>query len=390
MSLNKFSLYIHWPFCLKKCPYCDFNSYAFEYDEAVWIEGLIDELDSYSEVFKNYELQTIFFGGGTPSLINPENIKKILQKVDSIWEIQDIEITIEVNPSSIETHSLEEFLKNGINRFSIGVQSLKNENLKFLGRLHDAEGAMKIAEYASKICENVSCDFMYSLPFDTLYSWRKDLDKIINFLLANDIKHTSVYQLVIEPNTSFEQAVRSSQWLPMNEDLQSQLYRYTNNAFYKLGWNFYEISNASANKAFECQHNLAYWNYNSYLGIGPGAHSRMHLNNDLGFEKFKFNNYKNPYKWKEFVKKGPKLLNEQKQLEELENLSKNEQLIEKLLMGFRLSDGIFLEKDDFEFINMENFELLMKKKFVKEKNGKHKLSLSGRLRLNSILKMLCY
>ncbi|WP_342262186.1 radical SAM family heme chaperone HemW [Alphaproteobacteria bacterium endosymbiont of Tiliacea citrago] len=379
--MNSFSLYIHWPFCIKKCPYCDFNSYAWKNDPEEWTTLLIKEIEFYSETFKNYKINTIFFGGGTPSLIPSFLIEKILNKIKEFWNIKGIEITIEINPSSIETGNLENFLKVGINRFSIGVQSLSDMDLNFLGRIHSAEEAKKIVTEASKICNNVSTDYIYTLPYDDLPKWKKDLDKILDFSLHNNIKHLSLYQLTIEENTQFAHDVRVKKWIPMNQDKQSILYRYTHKIFHKLHWNQYEISNISQSIEYESQHNLCYWNYNQYLGIGPGAHSRMIINN----QKYKFNNYKNPNKWKEQINNT---VEKNQFVEEYETLSLKDQTIEKMLMGFRLKKGIFLYENELNYVNKTNLQLLIDKNFIKNNNNVYTLSLNGRLKLNAILRML--
>lgn len=382
----QFSLYIHWPFCLKKCPYCDFNSYAWKHESEEWVAALIKEITLYQHIFKGYKIKTIFFGGGTPSLIPPVLIKKILEKVFEAWQITEvIEISLEVNPSSIECHSLESFLQYGINRFSIGVQSLNDDDLKFLGRLHSAAEAVKIVEHASKICDNVSADFIYTLPYDSLSKWKKQLANIIELAEKTNLKHLSLYQLTIEENTQFAHDVKIEKWKPMKQDTQSILYRYTHKTFDKMKWNQYEISNVSRSKEYECKHNLSYWKYSEYLGIGPGAHSRMTLEN----EKYSFNNYKTPLKWKKQVEEeSTAKLSELKFLEQCTNLSEKDQFIERMLMGLRLKEGIVLKKEELCFIKQKDLQLLKEKHFLKTKNDALSLSLKGRLRLNAILKML--
>jgi putative oxygen-independent coproporphyrinogen III oxidase len=386
--LYKFGLYIHWPFCLKKCPYCDFNSYAFSYNNQDWVDALIQEIEQYALIFPNYQLATIFFGGGTPSLIPPKDIRRILACIKSIWPFEKIETTLETNPSSLETHNLEEFMYAGINRFSIGMQSLKDDNLKFLGRLHSAQEAVKILTHASKLNVRVSGDFIYALPYDTLPTWKKDLDQIVDLAFKLDLKHLSMYQLVIEPNTGFEQAVRAKKWAPMSDDLQTVLYRHTHNVLSKINWHAYEISNYAKNEQNYCKHNMIYWNYESYLGVGPGAHSRMQVGEAQG--RLKFNNCKNPYTWLENIRKNQNCtqLSQLSQVEDLEELSEKDQFVEKLLMGFRLTNGIKIGSEDWKFIEPENFDLLMKKDLIRVRDQNHYLSLSARLRLNSILDMI--
>lgn len=379
---SDFGLYIHWPFCLKKCPYCDFNSYAFEHEPKIWVEALLQEMEQSAQI-NQHKMRTIFFGGGTPSLIPPKYIKELISKAKSLWpHEQDIEITLETNPSSLETHDLEKFLESGINRFSIGMQSLNNENLKFLGRLHSAEEARKIITHASQVCTNVSGDFIYALPSDSIKTWKQDLDNILALANAINLKHLSLYQLTIEENTAFEQAVRAKNWQPMDEDLQSVLYMHTHTMLNQLGWDFYEISNAARKTPYRSQHNLMYWNYEQYLGIGPGAHSRMIINN----QRTKFHNEKSPYKWLDKINKAEKLFLDNKL--DVEYLSEEEQFKEKLLMGLRLTDGIKIEENELHLLNQDILELLIKKHFIQNKGEIYSTPLKGRLKLNTILKML--
>lgn len=380
--MKTFGLYIHWPFCLKKCPYCDFNSYALKYNEDEWINTLLNELDLFSNLFKNYKLETIFFGGGTPSLIAPEKIEIILAKIKSIWPYENLETTLEVNPSSIETHKLENFMKHGINRFSIGVQSLDDNDLKFLGRLHSSKEAINIVEHASKICKNISTDFIYTLPNETLALWKNKLNKILNLLDTNNIKHCSLYQLTIEENTGFYNDVRNKIWAPIDEDQQSLFYRYTHKIMNQHQWNHYEISNFANGIAFKSQHNLKYWQYENYLGIGPGAHSRMILNN----AKMRFSNKKIPGQWKESILKARNFPFDS--IEESKIIELKDQVEEKLFMGFRLKEGFTISAEELQYINQEHFQYLLDKKLMKKRNNKYCLSLNGQLKLNAILKLL--
>ncbi len=443
-----FGLYIHWPFCKKKCPYCDFNSYAFEHEPEIWIKGLLQEIEDSAKIFGEHTVCTIFFGGGTPSLIEPKYIKSIIDKVKSCFPHEEnLEITLETNPSSVESHSLDSFMENGINRFSIGMQSLKDENLQFLGRLHSAKEAVDILTYASKICPNVSGDFIYALPNDSLSIWKDDLAQIIDLVLRLNLKHCSLYQLTIEQNTAFEQAVYSKKFVPMNEDLQSELYMHTYETLQNLNWDFYEISNAAkmisneqsdvmidnhtnlqnvprgtknnnmsqeasiienANikSPYRSKHNSIYWNYGYYLGVGAGAHSRMPLNN----ERIKFNNPKNPYKWLEKAlgkanndENKPILNPEINELfhnfdplqqiffnnkEDFEELSLSTQIQEKLLMGLRLTDGIVISQEELQFINLGSLDLLIREQFIEFDSNILKLPIKGRLKMNAILKLL--
>lgn len=410
-NLTEFGLYIHWPFCIKKCPYCDFNSYVFEHEPRIWVDALIEEMKQSAKQFPYYKIKTIFFGGGTPSLIPPKYIKDLINTAKGLWKHREnLEITLETNPSSIETHALESFMENGINRFSIGMQSLDNQKLQFLGRLHSAEEAIEIITYAAKICDNVSGDFIYSLPSDTTESWKSDLDKILTLADRINLKHLSLYQLTIEENTAFEQQVRTKLWSPMDEDLQSILYRHTYETISK-NWDFYEISNSARKNIqspkqenvsrgtyiadnYKSQHNLVYWNYEPYLGIGAGAHSRM-LNNGIDqsiksnakINKVKFHNIKNPQKWLETVINYSEKSFFDKKLEK-EVLNDELEFQEKALMGLRLTDGIAIDEFEYQFINHNNLQILIDGGFIEHKNNHLKTTLHGRLCLNAVLRLL--
>ncbi len=460
-------LYIHWPFCLKKCPYCDFNSYAFEHEPEIWVNALLEEIRQGSKQFPYYKLRTIFFGGGTPSLIPPKYIKQLIDQALYLWspwnENKYIEITLETNPSTIESHALDEFMKAGINRFSIGMQSLKDENLQFLGRLHSAKEAVEIATHAAKICDNVSTDFIYALPKDTIETWKKDLDDILTLADKIGLEHISLYQLTIENNTSFETQVEAKLWTPMNDDKQSELYMHTYATLYNANWDFYEISNAArvidqtqalheynvpretlrnekyygeyanvpretlrnekycgeyanvpretlknekyygehddvlcktfksvmkhenptrkiASYTMQSQHNLIYWRYQQYLGIGAGAHSRMIYNG----QRIKFNNTKNPYKWIEQVKASRNGFLENKI--DFEILDAENEFQEKALMGLRLKEGIKITSEEMQFVNKEKLEMLIDSGFLKNSSNKYATTLSGRMCLNAVLK----
>lgn len=459
--IQSMGLYVHWPFCLKKCPYCDFNSYAFEYEPEIWVRTLIEEMRLAALAFPGYEIETIFFGGGTPSLIPPHYIKELIDTAFALWPVSrgrkktDVEITLETNPSTIETHALEQFMASGINRFSIGMQSLNDDSLQFLGRLHSAQEAITILTHAAKICDNVSADFIYSLPKDTLNSWQIDLDKILNLADTTRIKHLSLYQLTIEDGTAFKQQVETKLWSPMDEDKQSDLYIHTYNTLVDAGWDYYEISNAArmigdydrsakhvpretmgtkfesnvprgtlgfkpahelcdtentcvdtntehivprgtiaetlANpeaSLYRSQHNLIYWQYRPYLGIGPGAHSRMISSN--GENRIKFNNTKNPYKWIEQIKASNThadnaFLDNKTDFEELNGQTEFQ---EKALMGLRLKEGIEIGQEEMEHVRLGNLNMLLENKFLEYDGQRYKTTLAGRLCLNTVLKML--
>ncbi len=325
------SLYIHWPFCESKCPYCDFNSHVSEKIEFErWLKGYLKELDFYKNKLGKLKIDSIFFGGGTPSLMKPEMIQKILEKVKSEFEVDaDIEITLEANPSSFEVEKFKAFKDAGINRVSIGVQSFDEAALKFLGRVHDSKQAINAIEQAGKIFGNFSFDLIYALPGQNLDSWKKELD----FALQFRSPHISLYQLTIEKGTPFYADFHAGKFKLPEEELQTELYLTTVEKCKKNGLERYEVSNF-AKPGFESKHNLNYWLQNDYIGIGPGAHGRIHE----GKNKIATMDIHHPQNWLEAVEqKG-----EGTQSKEV--LGKKEILEELVFMGLRIREGIKLSK----------------------------------------------
>lgn len=273
---NNLSLYIHWPFCKSKCPYCDFNSHIYkniEYD--LWESCYLSEIDNFAHIIKNRNLKSIFFGGGTPSLMNPKTVEKIVEKILFLSKKnhKDIEITLEANPTSVENSKFVDFKIAGINRVSIGIQSFDEKELKFLGRNHSPEEAINAIEVASKNFERFSFDLIYALPNQSLKSWKKTLNEAMQIAKT----HISLYQLTIENGTKFYSMHKSGEFELPNQELASELYYVTGEILEKNNFNHYEISNYAA-KGQESRHNLSYWNYDEYIGIGPGAHGRISEN----------------------------------------------------------------------------------------------------------------
>ena len=266
------SLYIHWPFCLAKCPYCDFNSHVRERtDMAAWETALLADMRAEFAATKSEEpLVSIFFGGGTPSLMPPTLVASLLREAEGLWGFApDIEITLEGNPSSVEAANFADLAGAGINRVSLGVQSLRDDVLKFLGRLHGVEEALKATETAQKLFERVSIDLIYARPDQTEDEWRQELSEA----LALGTSHLSLYQLTIEPSTRFATDVRRGVFDPLADDPAADLFALTREMTAAAGVPAYEISN-HARPGEESRHNLTYWRYRDYHGIGPGAHGR--------------------------------------------------------------------------------------------------------------------
>ena len=266
------SLYIHWPFCLAKCPYCDFNSHVRERTNmAAWEAALLADMHAEFAATKSEEpLVSIFFGGGTPSLMPPALVASLLREAERLWGFApDIEITLEGNPSSVEAANFTDLASAGINRVSLGVQSLRDDVLKFLGRLHGVEEALKATETAQKLFERVSIDLIYARPDQTEDEWRQELSEA----LALGTSHLSLYQLTIEPSTRFATDVRRGVFDPLADDPAADLFALTREMTAAAGVPAYEISN-HARPGEESRHNLTYWRYRDYHGIGPGAHGR--------------------------------------------------------------------------------------------------------------------
>ena len=266
-------LYIHWPFCLSKCPYCDFNSYVSdEVDHQLWTELLSSEMKTLAEKAekKKQNLTSIFIGGGTPSLMKPASVETLLDKAQDIFGFgKGIEITMEANPTQLEAERLEDFAKTGVNRLSLGIQSLDDEALKRLDAIIRLEEALSALATAQKIFPKTSADFIYALPHQRVGEWQEELTQILSLGLS----HLSLYQLTLEPGTAFySQHKRGNLAIPDN-DTARELFDVTQNLVYANGLEPYEISN-HAKPDHQSQHNLIYWRAQNWIGIGPGAYGR--------------------------------------------------------------------------------------------------------------------
>ena len=321
------ALYIHWPFCKSKCPYCDFNSHVRDsIDQTRWQKALLAELDHWAPALKGRELASIFFGGGTPSLMAPATAAALIERAALHWPAaRDLEITLEANPTSVEAARFAELYAAGVNRVSLGVQALDDASLKFLGRGHDASEAREAVALAARLFDRFSFDLIYARPGQTLAAWRGEL----NAALALAGRHLSLYQLTIEPGTAFATAFARGDFRLPDEETQGALYEATQETLAAAGLPAYEISN-HARPGEECRHNLVYWRYQDYLGIGPGAHGRL----TRGAEKRGLKNFRAPETWLGAVGRAGH------GLEESLLLSADERRDEMLMMGLRLGEGI--------------------------------------------------
>jgi len=326
------ALYIHWPFCAKKCPYCDFNSHVRDLvDVAAWRDALLADMRHEAELAGGEPLHSIFFGGGTPSLMPPALVEALLQKAEALWGFDaNIEITLEANPSSVEAANFAALTQAGVNRVSLGVQSLEDDTLQFLGRLHGAQEALDAVETAQQNFDRVSIDLIYARPGQSAEQWTAELSRA----LALGTDHMSLYQLTIEPNTRFATDVRRGVFTPLDDDPAGDLYALTQKIMNAAGLPAYEISN-HAKPGQESRHNLTYWRYQDYCGIGPGAHGRR---GGVATER-----HKKPENYLLAVSEHGHGIKDQRAL------SMGEQASEALLMGLRLAEGIDLSKLEARF-----------------------------------------
>jgi oxygen-independent coproporphyrinogen-3 oxidase len=270
-----FGLYLHWPFCQSKCPYCDFNSHvAARVDQRRWLQAFEAEIDRIGALTQGRILNTIFFGGGTPSLMEAATVQGILDRVRATWTLaNDVEITLEANPGSVEAARFEGYARAGVNRVSLGIQSLDAEDLRRLGRMHSVDEAQRAIRTARSVFDRVSIDLIYARQDQTLAAWQEELHRALEF----GTSHLSLYQLTIEDGTVFGQmhARNLLRGLP-EEDLAADLFELTQEITHKAGLPAYEVSN-HARPGDESRHNLIYWRMGDYAGIGPGAHGRLTL-----------------------------------------------------------------------------------------------------------------
>jgi oxygen-independent coproporphyrinogen-3 oxidase len=270
-SQASIALYIHWPFCVSKCPYCDFNSHVrSEIDQQEWREALLADLAHEAGQLSGRKLNSIFFGGGTASLMEPATVAALIQAACTHWDaVDDIEITLEANPNSVEAARFADLAAAGVDRLSLGLQSFDDEALRFLGRAHSAREGMAALDMAQKHFPRVSFDLIYALPGETAESWSGTLDRALSL----GTTHLSLYQLTIEPGTRFASMVAKHEFDPLDTDIAAELFELTQEATAAAGLPAYEISN-HAFPGHESRHNLTYWRYGDYAGIGPGAHGR--------------------------------------------------------------------------------------------------------------------
>jgi oxygen-independent coproporphyrinogen-3 oxidase len=363
-----FGVYVHWPFCLSKCPYCDFNSHVRRggVDEPRFLAAIQAELQHRAALTQGRLVRSIFFGGGTPSLMAPETVAAIIETIGKLWKLDPkAEITLEANPTSVEAGRFRGYRQAGVNRVSLGVQAFNDTDLKMLGRMHSAEEAMRALDIAGATFERMSFDLIYARPGQSPQVWARELTEA----LARAPEHLSLYQLTIEPDTMFEQLYRAGKLKIPKADAARDLWDVTQELTEKAGMPAYEISN-HARPGSESRHNLIYWRYGEYVGVGPGAHGRIVA--AKGGRRAHATE-PHPEMWLTVVE------SEGSGLVEDEALSMEAQGDEFLLMGLRLTEGI--DPARFQALTGKRFEASRVADLIA--NGMVEYTRQGRIRVTS-------
>ncbi len=379
LSPTDIGIYIHWPFCESKCAYCDFNSHVREtVDQARWREALLRELHEEAMLTQGRRVVSIFFGGGTPSLMPPDTVAALISCVKKNWPTTtDLEITLEANPSSVEAEKFAAFAAAGVNRVSLGIQSLDDDVLRFLTRRHDAAEARRAIAIAQQHFPRMSFDLIYARPAQSLESWRAELREALGL----GARHMSLYQLTIEPNTGFAGQYKRGAFQLPDEETSVALFEATQEMMLAAGLPRYEISNHAAMDE-SCRHNLIYWRYCDYIGIGPGAHGRRN-----GAATMRL---KRPETWLDAVERLGHGLEQQLALDVH---TRGE---EALLMGLRLAEGI--EADWFaqrtgialaDIIDAEQAAHLQSHGLIHQTSSSIRATPAGTLVLNGLIAQLC-
>ncbi len=373
--LTPMALYIHWPFCVSKCPYCDFNSHVRDgVDVEAWRTALKADMAYEAAQLPGRTLGSIFFGGGTPSLMPPALVAELISCAKTHWmPARDLEITLEANPSSVEAANFSALADAGVNRVSLGIQSFNDETLAFLGRAHSSQEAREAISIAQNAFKRVNIDFIYALPDQTAPQWREELSEILS--IGTD--HLSLYQLTIEPGTRFARLVEDGRLRPMPPDDAAELYEITSEMTQSAGFGHYETSNY-AKPGQQSRHNLTYWRYGDYAGIGPGAHGRR---GGLATQR-----HKKPENWLAAVERNGHGIQEEIAL------TPQESAREALVMGLRLEDGIDLAQLGARFgftadqlVHRAKADLLAAQGLVRREGTQLATTQQGKLLLDAIL-----
>ena len=379
MNSDPISIYLHWPFCESKCPYCDFNSHVRKnIIQKDWLLGYLSNIKLWLSRFPTPKIETLYFGGGTPSLMDPNIVSEIIEHLYKNYSIsENMEISLEANPSSFEMKKFKDYYSAGINRISIGVQSFLDKDLKLLGRKHTAKEAISAIETSVGIFKNTSFDLIYGRQFQKLNDWERELE----FAVSLGTQHLSLYQLTIEKNTAFGMLFDKGKLMGLPDDkLARRFFLNTNKICALHKFINYEISNFSRTK-YECKHNLNYWQCGNFLGIGPGAHGRYLFNKD----RFSYANINNPEYWLEKSAKGHLAIELQTKLSDLDHFE------EFVMMGLRLTDGLNLGEMKSKFdirLNETKLDELTSMGFIGVFQNHLKVSPKGKVLLNYITKEL--
>lgn len=374
-----FGVYVHWPFCRKKCPYCDFNSHVRDgVDHDRWRRNLLTELDHYVDETSGRRVTSIFFGGGTPSLMEPATVAALIDRVAERFDLaEDAEITLEANPTSVEAEKFRGFRSAGVGRVSLGVQALDDTSLAFLGRQHSADEAMQAVELARRVFPRVSFDLMNARPGQTPESWAGELQQALAF----GPEHISIYQLTIEPGTPFHASWRRGELRLPDEVTASAIYEATGGTLAAAGLLAYEVSN-HARPGEESRHNLTYWRYGDYLGIGPGAHGRLTIDG----RKLATRQHAAPEAWTAAVECDGHATRIRSPLDE------SDRLAEMTMMGLRLREGIHRDAFQREFgaepealFDRNRLDALLEEGFLHFDEERMTATSEGRLRLDAVL-----
>ncbi len=372
---DNLALYVHWPFCVSKCPYCDFNSHVRDQiDMTSWRHALLADMAHEAALLPDRTLTSIFFGGGTPSLMPPELVSDIIAQAALHWRFSDdIEITLEANPSSVEAARFADLAQAGVNRVSLGMQSFDDAELSFLGRAHSAKEGLAALDTAQTHFGRVTFDLIYALPKQSLEDWQTMLAKALAFGTG----HLSLYQLTIEPNTRFASDVRRNVFAPMDDEGAADFYLATAQQTQAAGLNAYEISNYAASQQ-QSRHNLTYWRYGDYAGIGPGAHGRR---GGMATER-----HKKPENYLSAIERNHHGMKVENLLTPIEAAQ------EAVLMGLRLMEGIDLHALEQRFqlareniIDMESLAILTSQNICTFNDNILNINDESRLLLDGIL-----
>ncbi len=377
-----FGIYIHWPFCLSKCPYCDFNSHVHDaIDHDQWREAYLRELEHAAALSRGRTVETVFFGGGTPSLMQPETVAAILEKIKVLSPgAETMEVTLEANPTSVEAGKFRDFRAAGVNRVSLGIQAFNSQDLKFLGRTHDLSQAKTAIETAANIFDRFSFDLIYARPGQSVEDWQAELREALEFAAG----HLSLYQLTIEQGTPFYIQHQRGEFRIPEQELAADLYDATQEMLEAAGMPAYEVSN-HARPGQESRHNLIYWRYGDYAGIGPGAHGRL----TTADQKFGTRAHRAPDIWlRQVAEQGHGW-------HPHESVDRTQRVLEAILMGLRLREGVPIARlaeeyggDPYEIIDAGKVRTLESEGLVTLQNETLCTTAQGLKRLNGVLSYL--